>query len=382
MSFVLLFPPLVPALYICVRGVFTLSASLWLRFFLSALVFAVAFKYAFYASFGGSLAEPSVSGASFLLWEALFGALTVFAALLLVRDVALVALFAAAKAGASSEEVLAALKSPKTVSIAAVLSLVLGFYGLWSAIRIPEVRRVTVLLKNLPPAWDGTRIVQLSDLHIGPVQKKAWLSEIVSLTNALDPDLVLITGDFVDGSVAKLREEMTPLADLKSRYGVYAVPGNHEYYSGYKPWMRELSSLGITMLENRSVTLQKKGAELIIGGTTDFGAGRFSQEVPNLKKTFEGTDPSGYRILLTHQPKTASQSTERFDFQLSGHTHGGQIFFLYPLVSWFNDGLVGGPYKRGDRTIYVHRGSGVWNGFSMRLAIPSEITEMTLKRAP
>lgn len=189
----------------------------------------------------------------------------------------------------------------------------------------------------------------------------------------------MVTGDFIDGRVQKLLPELEPLKHLKSKYGVYAVPGNHEYYSVYREWMAALPTLGIKVLRNASDVLTKDGASLVVGGTTDLGASRFGEEPPNVEKTFSGTSPEDFRILLTHQPKTGSLTKEKFDLELSGHTHGGHIFFMYPILAYFNDGLVSGFYDRGARKVYVTNGSGLWNGFTMRVGVPSEITFITLE---
>ena len=133
------------------------------------------------------------------------------------------------------------------------------------------------------------------------------------------------------------------------------------------------------MLENKSAVLTKDGADLVIGGTTDFGASRFKMTSPDISQTFAETPENAVRILMTHQPKTSYRSKERFELQLSGHTHGGHLLFLYPLIGYFNDGLVFGLYQRGSRQIYVNRGTGLWNGFSMRLGVPSEISLITLE---
>lgn len=133
------------------------------------------------------------------------------------------------------------------------------------------------------------------------------------------------------------------------------------------------------MLENDSAVLVKDGTPLVIGGTTDFGASRFNMLPPDLQRTFEGTPAGAVRILMTHQPKTTYRSNERFELQLSGHTHGGHLLFMYPLVGYFNDGLVFGLYERNGKQIYVNRGTGLWNGFSMRLGVPSEISLIKLE---
>lgn len=337
---------------------------------------AIALKYQAYSIGGGTFFEPFVKGKALLIYEALYGALVVLTALLFFKDICSLALWFLKKWGVS---VGFSFNTNTMLVVLMAVSTAAGFWGMWEAIRVPDVRTVTLKVKGLPDAWKGTKIVQLSDLHIGPVQGAEWLSEVVKKTNALHPDMVLITGDFIDGSVPKTLFKLQPLKELKTKYGVYAIPGNHEYYSGYANWMKALSELGLNMLQNQSAVLKKNEAALIVGGTTDLGAARFGLEGPDLRKTFAGTPENVARILLTHQPKTTSGSSERVDLQLSGHTHGGHIFFMYPILAYFNDGMVSGAYQRSDKLVYVNRGTGLWNGFSIRIGVPSEITDITLE---
>lgn len=372
----LLFPSLFLAIYSICSGVLPLKVSWLWKAVLSLIILAIALKYQAYSIGGGTFFEPFVKGKALLIYEALYGALVVLTALLFFKDVCSLALWLLEKWGVS---VGFSFNNNTMLAVLMAVSAAAGFWGMWEAIRVPDVRAVTLKVKGLPAAWKGTKIVQLSDLHIGPVQGAEWLSEVVKKTNALHPDMVLITGDFIDGSVPKTLFKLEPLKELKTKYGVYAIPGNHEYYSGYANWMKALSQLGLNMLQNQSAVLKKNEAALIVGGTTDLGASRFGLEGPDLKKTFAGTPENATRILLTHQPKTTSGSSERVDLQLSGHTHGGHIFFMYPILAYFNDGMGSGAYQRSDKLVYVNRGTGLWNGFSIRIGVPSEITGITLE---
>ena len=372
----LLFPSLFLAIYSICSGVLPLKVSWLWKAVLSLIILAIALKYQAYSIGGGTFFEPFVKGKALLIYEALYGALVVLTALLFFKDVCSLALWLLKKWGVS---VGFSFNNNTMLAVLMAVSAAAGFWGMWEAIRVPDVRAVTLKVKGLPDAWKGTKIVQLSDLHIGPVQGAEWLSEVVKKTNALHPDMVLITGDFIDGSVPKTLFKLEPLKELKTKYGVYAIPGNHEYYSGYANWMKALSQLGLNMLQNQSAVLKKNEAALIVGGTTDLGASRFGLEGPDLKKTFAGTPENATRILLTHQPKTTSGSSELVDLQLSGHTHGGHIFFMYPILAYFNDGMGSGAYQRSDKLVYVNRGTGLWNGFSIRIGVPSEITGITLE---
>ena len=371
----LLFPSLFLAIYSFCSGVLPLRLPLFWKAVLGLIILLIALKYQVYLLGGGTFFEPYVKGVPMLIYEALYGGLVVLTAILFLKDVCNLGFWILTKMGLPLDF---SLNRNRILFGAMFIALIAGFWGMWESIKIPEVRDVTLRIKNLPPQWQGAKIALLSDLHIGPVQGAEWLTEVVRRTNATKPDLILITGDFVDGTVSKTLAKLKPLTGLEAKYGVYAIPGNHEYYSGYAEWIQALGTLGLKMLENENVVIQKDGGNLIIGGTTDLGASRFGLEAPSLKKTFANT-PNGARILLAHQPKTGSLGTEPFDLQLSGHTHGGHLFFLYPLLAYFNDGLVSGEYARGDRVFYVNRGTGLWNGFSMRLGVPSEITNITLE---
>lgn len=370
----LLLPSIILFFYAVLSGIVPLRVSRTAKVVASSLILLIALKFQIYL-IGGSWFEPSVPRDVMLVIEALYGALIIFVALLFVKDLALLCgrIF-----GKKRMTVALGFDRASHVAALAVVSVLSGAWGTYEAVRLPSVKTVEITIPGLAEAWKGARIVQLSDLHIGPVQGAKWLSAVVEQVNAEKPDVVLITGDFVDGTVEKRLPDLLPLKDLKSAYGTFGIPGNHEYYIEYLVWIDAIRSLGVRLFENESVVLKKSGEPLVVGGTTDFGAHRFGLESPNLAKTFADT-PVSPRILMTHQPKTTYRSTEPFDLQLSGHTHGGHIFFMYPLVGWFNDWLVSGYYRRGDRQIYVNNGTGLWSGFCQRLFVPAEITVLILR---
>ncbi len=362
--------------YVVLSGIVPLHCSLAFKAFLVLVVLAIACKYWVYTLGGGTLGIPNMSRRAMLVYEAAFGAFVCFIFFLLMKDSCTLILWLVEK---FQGKTLPSLNTNAFIGACAALSVLMGAYGCHQAIKVPEVRQETIEIRDLPRQWRGTKVALLSDLHIGAVQGREWLSEIVEKTNAFNPEIVFIAGDFIDGSVQRLGPELEPLTHLKAKYGVYAIPGNHEYYYGYDSWMLFLKTLGITMLENESVAIDKGGAQLVIGGTTDPASARFGLEEPDLEKTFANAPQGALRILMTHQPKTPVGSGVSFDLQLSGHTHGGHMFFLYPLIALFNDGFVSGAYRLEDKTVYVSRGSGLWNGFSQRIGVPSEITEITLE---
>jgi predicted MPP superfamily phosphohydrolase len=262
-----------------------------------------------------------------------------------------------------------------TVSI---LGFGLAGTGIWSALGKIAIRRVRVPLARFPEALAGYRIVQLTDLHIGPTLRKLWLERVVAQVNALEGDAVVITGDLVDGSVRELREEVAPIAMLRARHGVFFVTGNHEYYSGVDEWLVEITRLGVRVLRNERVALGDEAGSFDLAGVDDFSARRFGGgHGADLARALAGREPSRALVLLAHQPKQIFESAARgVDLQLSGHTHGGQIF-PWGLFVRLDQPYVAGLARHGETQIYVSRGTGVW-GPPMRIAAPSEIAVIEL----
>jgi predicted MPP superfamily phosphohydrolase len=250
--------------------------------------------------------------------------------------------------------------------------------GFFNARRTAQVKRVSIRLKALPAGLDGFRIAQISDIHVGPTIKASYLEKIVDRVNALDADVVAITGDLVDGSVAELREHVASLARLRARHGVFFVTGNHEYYSGVHGWVAELQRLGIRVLHNEHVVLQHGGAALVLAGVPDYTGHHFDPaHRSDPAAALAGAPPDAIRVLLAHQPRTAAAAAAAgFDLQLSGHTHGGQFLpwtFFVPLQQPYTAGL----HQLGRLWIYVSRGTGYW-GPPKRLGAPSEISDLRL----
>jgi predicted MPP superfamily phosphohydrolase len=266
--------------------------------------------------------------------------------------------------------------------VAGAAAFVGGSLGLWSlrsALGGVQLRRVAVTLARLPQALSGLRIVQLSDVHVGPTIHKSFIETVVAQCNALRPDLVAITGDLVDGSVEELAQHVAPLAQLRAKYGVFFVTGNHEYYSGAEEWCTELTRLGIRVLRNERVSIGEASASFDLAGVDDHSAKRFGGgHGEDLPKALAGRDPTRELVLLAHQPKAILQAQHLgVGLQLSGHTHGGQIWPWTYLVR-LQQPVVAGLARFGQSLVYVSRGTGYW-GPPMRLGAPSEITELTLR---
>lgn len=252
-----------------------------------------------------------------------------------------------------------------------------GAAGLLHAARGPQVKRVRVPLAKLPAAAEGYKIAQLTDIHIGPTLGADFLETVVRDTNALAPDMIVITGDLVDGSVAQLRERIAPLAGLRAPDGVWFVTGNHEYYSGADEWIAHLRTLGVRTLRNEHVTV--RGLFQLAGVDDHREAIRVPGHGEDIPRALAGRDTTLPLILLAHQPKSITLAAEHgADLQLSGHTHGGQIMpfnWLTKLETPYTNGL----YRHGDTWLYVSPGTGYW-GPPMRVGTTSEITEITLAR--
>jgi uncharacterized protein len=266
------------------------------------------------------------------------------------------------------------------VPLAGIAITLLGFLNARRTARVVTVR---IPLRGLPPALDGFTIAQISDIHVGPTIKHRYLERIVESVNRLKPDLVAITGDLVDGSVTELASQVEPLRRLVSKYGSFFVTGNHEYYSGVDAWVAELRRLGIRVLHNEHVVIERNGAKLVIAGVPDFGGGHFHESHRSDPQQALAGAPAdaAARILLAHQPRSAPAAARAgFDLQLSGHTHGGQFLpwnFLVKLQQPFTAGL----HKVEQLWVYVSRGTGYW-GPPKRFGAPSEITQLELVTAP
>jgi predicted MPP superfamily phosphohydrolase/uncharacterized membrane protein len=268
------------------------------------------------------------------------------------------------------------------VSAALVPSMALAvtLIGLWNARRIARVVEVDVPIAGLPRELDGFTIAQISDVHVGPTIKQSYVQGIVDAVNALDADIVAITGDLVDGSVPHLRDHVAPLAGLRARHGLFFVTGNHEYYSGAVPWMDELTRLGIRVLHNEHVVLVRGDSKVVVAGVPDYSAGHFHETHASDPAAALRNAPADAhaKILLAHQPRTAPAAARAgFDLQLSGHTHGGQFWPWNHFVR-FQQPFTAGLHRMDALWVYVSRGTGYW-GPPKRFGAPSEITRLRLR---
>jgi predicted MPP superfamily phosphohydrolase len=245
-------------------------------------------------------------------------------------------------------------------------------YGTYGVLRGPRVKRVTVPLAKLPRSAHGFRIAVVSDIHLGPILGRGFAQKVVDTINATQPDLIAVVGDLVDGSVKNLGPAAAPLAQLRARHGAFFVTGNHEYFSGAEQWLEEVRRLGIHTLENARTELP--GFDL--AGVNDL-QGESEGQGPDFGKALGDRDTTRACVLLAHQPVQIHEAVKHgVDLQLSGHTHGGQLWPGNFIAAAANP-TVAGLERYGDTELYVSRGAGAW-GPPTRVGAPSDITVVRL----
>lgn len=372
---------LVPSVFLLPR----LRLRRWIQVLLIAALFLVSSRFLAGLLFAGNMFHPAWPAAVVYTWSVLDTALSVFffthiPCYLFFRRISV--------------------RRRRVVTLALVLaSVIVTSVGLYECVKIPHVREITLDFKDLPPAFDGYRIAHLSDLHCSRMTPRSRFVEIVNRTNAAKPDLICLTGDYVDGWVGQIGDKIEPVSRFSAPDGVLAVPGNHEYYWDWSDWRSFLQNRGICVLENTWTNIVHGADSIVVAGLTDITAQRAVKRMPDgsnacpgtvkfprpdHQSAFAGAPDGSFRILLFHRPHSTPLAARRFNvkLQLSGHTHGG----VFPGPAWFvkriNEHHVRGLYKEGDLQLYVSPGTGQWAGFPIRLFNPPEITVITLKRYP
>ena len=346
----------------------------WSLFFL-----AISQKFTFYYYVGGHMFNPQLPETTLIIWETLFNIILVLVPLLVVKDV----LFWVVKFvnKATHSNIPWPLTEAKNRWLLMIFSVAAAISGTHYALTVPTVNHVQITVDRLPAEFDGYRIVQMADLHVGQLLKRPWLEAVIDTANELDADAVVLVGDMIEGPESELASEVKAYGLLKSKDGVFGVTGNHEWHHGAAPWVKFFEENGVQMLENKHHVITRGDAQLVIAGTTDRSAVRYGAHGPDLKMALDGA-PDAATVLLAHQPAGARE-LQGVDLQLSGHTHGGLYALMQPLVAYFNDGFVSGLYQVNATTqLYVSRGTGLWTGMALRVMCPSEITEITLKASP
>ena len=373
--FTFVFGPLMAALgaFVCWRLVWPLSLAKTWKFALCALIMVGALKLLIFRLIRGGFSINSLP--DWLLLASSWWNVAVMALFFLLLGLWAVQ-FLALCFGTCLP------MGPKSSLALLLAAMLLSLYGLWQGTASPASRQFDLSLADLPPELEGLRVVHITDMHIGPLFHADRTEELVARINALEPDLVLITGDIVDGDVQALRADAAPLAGLRARHGVWACLGNHEYYSGFAPWMRQFAALGVRMLINEHATLLINGRSLVLAGVSDEVAARFGLEEPDIGKALAGAPLDAPRLLLAHRPKeSAEYARHGVAAQFSGHTHGGQALPVQPLVKWLNGSYLYGLYNVNGMTLYVGAGAALWAGYPVRFGVPPEFALFRLTRS-
>ncbi len=260
---------------------------------------------------------------------------------------------------------------------AGTIGLVTTGYGTYQAVKPPRVKGVEVPLSKLSRSGDGFRIALVSDIHLSAMAGRRHSEQIVDVINGTQADAIAVVGDLVDGTVEELGDAAAPLAHLRARQGAYFVTGNHEYYSGAAEWLDEIRNLGLRPLENTRTEL----THFDLAGVDDVQAEEFDNgqsHGPDFQAALGDRDPNRASVLLAHQPVVIEDAMDwNVDLQLSGHTHGGQVW-PGPLIAAGPNPTVAGLDRYGDTRLYVTRGAGTW-GPRVRIGAPSDITVLTLR---
>ncbi|MCH4811994.1 metallophosphoesterase [Vreelandella neptunia] len=363
----------IPCLIVIFRYLIPLKWPLWFKGLLSVVLLLVAQHHWLTLIAFGSMFSPEVPRIIVLAVNWIFGTMLFLAVLQIVVDVMALVLMAIKRKRN-------AIPSLLRYSMGA-LALGVAAFAVSQAARVPAVKDVEVTIQGLPAAFEGYEIVQLTDLHISRLFEAPWVEAVVAQANALEPNLIVITGDLIDGDLDVRRADVAPLQALSAPDGVYTIPGNHEYYFGYPQWMAYYQTLGMQVLANQHVVIENEGANLVLAGVTDFTAGGHAFPAPNVDEAIAGAPEDSPIIMLDHQPRNAAAAAAAgVDLQLSGHTHGGMIVGFDRLVANANNGFVSGVYDVQDMTLYVNNGTGLWPGFALRLGKPAELTRITLRQ--
>ncbi|MFC8380447.1 metallophosphoesterase [Nocardia sp. NPDC057272] len=259
-----------------------------------------------------------------------------------------------------------------------VTSAALVGWGVYEARRVPRVRTVDVAIRGLARGLDGLRVVVVTDTHYAALNRRRWSERVVEVVNAQRPDIACHAGDLADGSVVKRQAQVDPLGKVEAPLGRFYITGNHEYFGDAQGWIDYMASLGWQPLHNQHSVLTRDGDRLVIAGIDDPTGVGLPGHGPDLPAALAGADPSLPVVLLAHQPKQIADSAAAgIALQISGHTHGGQIWPFHYLVR-LDQPVVAGLSRHANNTqLYTSRGTGFW-GPQLRVFAPSEITVLVL----
>jgi predicted MPP superfamily phosphohydrolase len=322
----------------------------------------------------GSVFSPEFPRPVVILFNWAFGAIILLALLQLLLDSGTLLAMAVHGGGVNVPDGVRYAMGAVAAAVAVV--------GVHQAVRVPPVKDSEIGIPGLTSQFDGYKILQLTDLHISRLFPAPWTRAVVERANSLGASLIVVTGDLIDGTLAARRADVEPLRALRAPDGVYVIPGNHEYFFGYRAWMAHYAAMGMHVLENDHVVLDRGGGKLVLAGVTDLSAPHAGHPAPDLDAALKDAPKGAPVILLDHQPREARGAAAfGVALQLSGHTHGGMVVGLDRLAARANAGYVSGRYDVDGMTLYVNNGTALWPGFALRLGRPSELTRITLRRA-
>lgn len=364
------------AIYFSWRVLGQWRLPIWARMLLSGLIVGF-FEHHWLVSeiFGTSVASPELPRPILIGLGGVYGVFLISVMLVALRDIAGLVILVVSKS--VGQRVLNSCGA--TLAICGV-GIGASVYSVYEAVRVPDIKTLEVTLTGLPSGLDGYKLVLLTDLHISKLFQRDWVEKVVSKTNSLSANAIVISGDLVDGLPEDRKLDIAPLSSLEAQDGIYAVTGNHEYYAAYDGWLRAFDELGIHLLENSHVVIKPELGGFVLAGVPDEVSAKFGQERPDVMNALAGRPPELPAVLLDHRPgRILANAKAGVDLQLSGHTHGGHIRGVDLVVKAFNNGFVSGCYQVGASILYVSNGAGLWPGLSLRLGRPSEITEITLR---
>jgi uncharacterized protein len=363
-----------PTLYVIARVLWPLPWPIPLKLGLAAALLAASQFHHWNRLSSGSIFSPEYARPLVILFNWAVGTIVLLTIAQLVLDLAALASRLLPNGGWAV--------SHAWRYAAASMAMIAAALGVWQAIRVPPLKDVELPVRDLPSAFDGYRLLQLTDLHVSRLFPASWARAVVERSLGSGVDLIVVTGDFIDGTVAARRDDVEPLRGLRAPDGVWAVTGNHEYIFGRESWAPRIAELGIRLLVNEHVVLRRGDAQVVLAGVEDVSAPRGGRR-HDLDAALAGAPAGAPVLLLDHQPRAARRAAARgVALQLSGHTHGGMVRGLDRVVARANEGFVSGTYAVDGMTLYVNNGTGLWPGFALRLGRPSELTRITLRRAP
>ncbi|MDO5611474.1 MAG: metallophosphoesterase [Pseudomonadota bacterium] len=361
-----------PGLYVIVRFLWPLPWPRAVRIALAVLVLLGSQYHLFSRLSSGSQFAPEFHKGLILAFNVVFVGVLLLAAMQLLVDAMslLVAVLRRRRVR---------IPAGVRVSLGSV-ALLLAVVGVTNAMRQPQLHVMDIAVPGLPQAFEGYRILQLTDVHASRLFDAPWVEAMVQAANAQQADIILITGDLIDGTVNMRIQDVSPLAALHAADGVWFSSGNHEYYFNRPEWFaHNRAALGMRTLSNAHTVLQRGEDRLVIAAVNDPTAAGYGLPAPDLEAALDGAPAGVPVVLMDHQPRNAPQAAAAgVAVQLSGHTHGGMLWGLDQVVARANNGFVRGRYDVGGMTLYVSPGTALWPGFAARLGTRNELTVIRL----